>query len=555
MKTIFFIILFSYISCNCFAQSKKIDSLRSVLKNTKQDTVQVKTMNALAWEFKNIKPDTSIVIGNEALKLSTKLLWTKGIAKTEQQLGWFTFLLGDYGGAITHYEKSVMQWEKLSASADKSQSFAGKKGKASTIGNIGVVYKNQGMHEKALDSYFATLKIAEELGDKSLIANCITSIGVVYKEQGNYSKALTFHFKALQQAESSNLLQIKANNLCNIGNIYCDQAEFTKALDYYTKAVKSGEENGNKTGIARNLSNMGNVSLLQGDSALKMGNNNFANEKKYPEALNYFTKALVIADELHDLQVQAGSLVNIGGIYGKQGNHSKALENFIKGLAVLRQMKNKSNIASTLGNIATLYTETKKFAEAKKYLDEALSLSTESGTLNLMREHEFAFTELYTEWNKPGPALEHYKKFIVLCDSIFSKENKQQLIRSEMNYEYDKKKAVADAEHKSELIKQEAVAEEKSRKQNVIMLAVISCLLLVSGFLVFVFRSLRITRKQKLLIDIKNAETELQKHLIEEKQTEILDSIRYASRIQRALITSEKYIERNLNKLNNKQKK
>jgi hypothetical protein len=37
--------------------------------------------------------------------------------------------------------------------------------------------------------------------------------------------------------------------------------------------------------------------------------------------------------------------------------------------------------------------------------------------------------------------------------------------------------------------------------------------------------------------------------LVEEKQKEILDSIYYARRIQRALITSEKYIENKLGKL------
>ncbi len=35
----------------------------------------------------------------------------------------------------------------------------------------------------------------------------------------------------------------------------------------------------------------------------------------------------------------------------------------------------------------------------------------------------------------------------------------------------------------------------------------------------------------------------------EEKQKEVMDSIRYARRIQSALITSEKYIARNLNRL------
>ncbi|MBC7864346.1 MAG: hypothetical protein IAF38_15320 [Bacteroidia bacterium] len=43
-----------------------------------------------------------------------------------------------------------------------------------------------------------------------------------------------------------------------------------------------------------------------------------------------------------------------------------------------------------------------------------------------------------------------------------------------------------------------------------------------------------------------------QKKLVEEKQKEILDSIHYAKRIQRTLITNEKYIERKLKELKNK---
>jgi hypothetical protein len=58
----------------------------------------------------------------------------------------------------------------------------------------------------------------------------------------------------------------------------------------------------------------------------------------------------------------------------------------------------------------------------------------------------------------------------------------------------------------------------------------------------FIFRSLRITRKQKQII-------EQQKHLVEEKQKEILDSIHYARRIQTALLPTDKYIEKSLKRL------
>ena len=121
-----------------------------------------------------------------------------------------------------------------------------------------------------------------------------------------------------------------------------------------------------------------------------------------------------------------------------------------------------------------------------------------------------------------------------------------------MQYTYEKQEEVAKAEHKKELEKQQAVAEEKNRRQNIVICSVAIGLLLVIIFAGYVFKTLSITRKQKLLIENKNKETEHQKKEIEEKQKEILDSIHYAKRIQTALIPSEKYIDKSLNKLQKK---
>ena len=64
-----------------------------------------------------------------------------------------------------------------------------------------------------------------------------------------------------------------------------------------------------------------------------------------------------------------------------------------------------------------------------------------------------------------------------------------------------------------------------------------------------IFRSLRQNQKKNKVITEQKKLVEKQKELVEEKQKEILDSIHYARRIQTALITSENYIERNLNNL------
>jgi hypothetical protein len=46
---------------------------------------------------------------------------------------------------------------------------------------------------------------------------------------------------------------------------------------------------------------------------------------------------------------------------------------------------------------------------------------------------------------------------------------------------------------------------------------------------------------------------EKQKKEVEEKQKEIIDSIRYARRIQRSLLPTDKYLDKQLNKLNKDQ--
>ena len=67
------------------------------------------------------------------------------------------------------------------------------------------------------------------------------------------------------------------------------------------------------------------------------------------------------------------------------------------------------------------------------------------------------------------------------------------------------------------------------------------------------------TEKQKQIIELQKVEVEKQKEvvekahqLLESKNAEIIASIRYAKRIQDALLTPQKYIERNINRLKNK---
>ena len=367
------------------------------------------------------------------------------------------------------------------------------------------------------------LTLAEKHTWKKGIANSFGQLGVYNYHKGDYPDALDYYFKALKLREELGDKKTTATLLGNVGNVYCAQSDYPKALDYYFKALKMAEDLGDKRGIAMHLGNIGIV---------------YDAQKNYPKAIDYYFKTLKIAEELGLKDIIASSCGNIGIMYMEQTNYTQAEYYSFKALKLAEELHAKSLIASCLGNIGSLYTYTKKYAESEKYLLNALTLSREIGAVDYEREFEENLSDLYSKTNRFQLALEHYKKATELKDTLFSTDKNKEITRKEMNYEFEKKEAAQKAEQE----KQTAVAEADKKKQHVILYLVIGGLLMVLLFAGFISRALRITRRQKKLI-------EKQKQLVEEKQKEILDSIHYARRIQTALLPTEKYIDKTLKRL------
>ena len=388
-------------------------------------------------------------------------------------------------------------------------------------------YINIGLYDTALHHSTAALQLSQKLNFKNGIASSYHNIGLVYYYQGDYPKALDCYLKALKMAEELGDKEGIANRLGNIGLVYSNQGDYPKALDYCLKALKMANELGDKKNIAIWLGSIGSGYSKQGG---------------YPKALDYYFKALKMAEELGDKRVQAYTLSNIGTVYFNQADYSKALDYDFNALKIAEELGDKRKQANTLSNIGWLYFKTGKFKEAEQYINRAIAINYSIGELNSLMSAEESLTTLYDTIGRHKEALFHYKKAMALKDTIFSQENKKELVRKEMNYEFDKKEAATKAENE----KQQAIAEEKSRKQKLVLVLVSCVLILVFVFAAFIFRTLRITRKQKQIIEIKNTETELQKKTIEEKNKDITASIHYAKHIQNALLREEEHVSMHL---------
>ena len=218
-----------------------IDSLKNQLQKNLPDTTRINLLNTLGWKLRLQNPDTSILLGKQALSilsvidsgelvkqsLATKRILQKLTANTNSILAVYYRLKSDYLLSLFHNFKALEIRKQLKD----------KKGIASSLGNIGLVYWNQGNYPKALKHYFEALEMNQELDDKREIAITLGNIGLVYWNQGNYSKALKHYFEALEMKQELDDKREIAITLGNIGIVYDEQGDHSKALKHYFEAL------------------------------------------------------------------------------------------------------------------------------------------------------------------------------------------------------------------------------------------------------------------------------------------------------------------------------
>ncbi|MBL4735873.1 MAG: tetratricopeptide repeat protein [Flavobacteriales bacterium] len=139
------------------------------------------------------------------------------------------------------------------------------------------------------------------------------------------------------------------------------------------------------------------------------------------------------------------------------------MEYYFKALKMAEEMGDKNKIATDLGNIGSLYTQTGRFEEAEVYLDSALAVSERIGALLLIKGHHQNLSSLYDTTARYQLALEHYKKYSAAKDSLFNEEKSKDLGKLEARHEFE----TAEAERKRvEQEEAKQAAATKSRRDN-----------------------------------------------------------------------------------------
>jgi hypothetical protein len=142
-------------------------------------------------------------------------------------------------------------------------------------------------------------------------------------------------------------------------------------------------------------------------------------------------------------------------------------------------------------------------------------------------------------------AYQNNKLSVLYKDSLINEETTKKTLQTQMNFEFDKKEQAVKLEQE----KKDLIVNKEKQTQTIIIISISAGLILVFVLALVILRSLRQNQKQNKIIIDQKVLVEKQKELVDQKQKEILDSIQYGKRIQTALMASEKYFDKSLNKL------
>ena len=361
-----------------------------------------------------------------------------------------------------------------------------------------------------IDSISKFLNIAIENYSKTTNNDGLFSV-LSYKtklliNEGKTKEAFEINKKLVDLAESLNDQNKLGLAYSRMGSLFLKINDNEKAIRYFEKALKIFIQKNNYTGIENCYNQLGNC---------------YSNKSYNDMAIEYFERGLEINKKTNDINRKINFLVGIGNVYYSLNNNEKALFFYKEALKIDGTGKNiiiKNNIASVLMNM-------ERYKEAKPYL---LEYYYESSNISDKSIGAFNLAQTYEQLGDYNSAMDFMDIYVRINDSLNTAIHNSELSEIEAKYRNEKQE------------EQNILLQERLKNKSLQIYFALAGILFLLGLAFFIFRGLRQKNKANLALAEKNKIIEEKNIIVEEQHKDITDSIKYAQRIQQAILPPDK---------------
>lgn len=326
----------------------------------------------------------------------------------------------------------------------------------------------------------------------------------------DYNSAYELYYESIRISDSLNNYEWKVKNLNSLGIGNYESKDLENALKYWNQAKLICEEQKDSLELSKMYNNIGLV---------------YRTAEHFDSALIKFEKSRLIAASMAFDKGVGVAIMNKGTTYSMRGDFEQAMQYFDQATDIILQLDSKKSLMNLKMVIAKANLRAAYYAEARRLLLEAKELAVDLDAKTFEQEIHFLLSEIYERLGMFPLALESFKKYNFLDDSLKSAQAKMEIAELEAVYENeqkDKENKLLKLENAKRLSELEAQKARLSRQFIIILSISLGLILLVvfSVYSSFLNKKLKLTNTEMQQL---NKTLEEQKHKIEVQSKELSD--------------------------------
>lgn len=404
----------------------------------------------------------------EVVSEEQTVFWLYEIGIIENSLGYTDLASKSFENAIEHTDKSMYSEVYVQLNI-----------------KLGDAYRHIGMKKKSNEILLDIIDSPILQADSALQISCLGLVAENYENLGDYQLAAEISMLLYDYYLKRNDLANASYRLIQLGRLGSFLEVDTSYFEYFHLANKMALTSGDKGRIENNLVNTGNAYRKAGYPAI---------------ALKYLKKA----KEYSEFNSSYGSVYTILGLCSAYLMLDSIPQAYVYAKMAMKsaQKINAYNwIYHSKTKLARCYIEMQHFDSARLCLTEALKLS------RVLNNKTYP-AELFKQLSEVSIKLEDYPTAILYLDSSYTEyakfvteknDDKLAQLRVESDYYIHRNRI-------TELVSNNKIEKEKSRKLIAITLGVITILILTFYFTMIIRKRLKLLRESYVNLVKKNIE-------------------------------------------------
>ncbi len=319
----FLILLSFFLSINSSFSQKEggelIDSLKSRLISSPEDTGRVRLLGKLSFQYYKIDTDSGVYYAEKAIALAETLHWGLGLAFANNYLGINYGVKGNYPKALEFFHKSLSKYSEI----------GDQQGVALLSNNLGNFYRILKKFDKAIEFLNKSVSINTSLNNRAELIKVYNNLGIVYSEISDFDKSNDFYYKGLKTAQDLNKMDIAAQLMINIAENKTITRDYCGAIELSLQAIRISQDLNIPYDLAAYKSYAGEVYLKMIDDSLTDAGNcaHHARDKhkNLLKAKEYLSQSIILLERINDLALLSHISLKLSDVYERLGDTKNAL--------------------------------------------------------------------------------------------------------------------------------------------------------------------------------------------------------------------------------------